>query len=241
MIRARIARAALVLFLTAILGAIGFGAHLGYFGGPVFTLVPARGAPPARTRGTALVFFSGDMGFNTGMGPRMVARLAGQGIPVIGVNSLTAFARRGDAATAAALVREAVERAAALPGIERVVLTGQSFGANLVLAGAASLPPALKAKVPLVELVVPARTMLFKATPGGAFDTGTDGPAMPYARQLSGTPVLCIHGEAEEDSLCPVWRQRNVQVVALPGDHYLHHDDALVAATMLRVLRAIRG
>ena len=76
--------------------------------------------------------------------------------------------------------------------------------------------------------------MLFRATPGGVFDFTDDGPARPAARRLDWAPVLCIHGVEESGSLCRGWRQRNVQVVGLPGGHFLHDDPALVAATVLR-------
>ncbi len=226
---------------AAVLALLGYLAFLGYFGGPLFETVPATAAPPAAERGTVAVFVSGDMGFNAGMAPRIARRIAAQGIPVIGVNALTAFARGGNAATATTLVREAVARAAALPGTRRVFLIGQSFGANIVLAGAGALPPALKARVGLVGLVVPGDRMAFRATPGGVPDIGSDGLALPVAVRLDDMPVLCIHGEAEADSLCPLWHRRNVRAAVLPGDHYLHHDDALVTAVLLRAFAATLG
>ena len=237
--RARRLRRAAAAVLTIVAAAIGYLAFIGYFGGAVFLLVPAQGVPPEAERGTVAVLFSGDMGFRAGMAPRVARRLAAQGIPVIGANTLTAFASRRDPAQAAALVADGVRRALTLPGARRVLLIGQSFGANIALAGAAAMPPALRKRVALIELVVPADTMLFRATPGGILDLSHDGPAMPFARRVADLPVLCVHGETEEDSLCPAWRQRNVRTVTLPGDHYLQHDDLLVATTLLRALRTM--
>ncbi len=89
------------------------------------------------------------------------------------------------------------------------------------------------AKVSLIELVVPPDTMAYRATPGGLFE-GTDGEALPLARQIRNTPVLCIHGNDETDSLCPLWHQPNVESIGLPGAHFLHRDSALVAAVLVR-------
>lgn len=214
-----------------LVAAAGYAAMLGYFGGPAIAIVPARAE---RADGIVAVFVSSDMGFNVGVGPRIADRLADQGIGVVAVNSLTAFAARQEPAAAAALVDRAVARALALPGARRVLLIGQSFGANIVLAAAPRMPAPLRARVAMVELVVPGETMLFRATPGGFFDTGHDGAALPWARRLTGAPVLCIRGEREAGSLCPLWRQANVREVALPGDHYLQQDDALIAATLVR-------
>ncbi|WP_375197454.1 AcvB/VirJ family lysyl-phosphatidylglycerol hydrolase [Sphingobium sp.] len=223
--------AALLLAAALLAGATAYCRHLGYPRGPIFTLV--RASAPGRD-GTVAVFFSGDMGFNAGMGPVIAGHMAKGGLPVVGVNSLTAFARRRSPDEAAALVEQAARRALALPGARRLMLVGQSFGANMLLAGLDRLAPSLRSRVAMVALIVPADTMLFRATPGGVFDFGDDGPAGPAARALDWAPVLCIHGVEESGSLCPGWRQRNVYVVGLPGGHFLNDDSAGVAATLLR-------
>ncbi|AEG50139.1 virulence factor family protein [Sphingobium chlorophenolicum L-1] len=224
--------AALALLATLVAGAV-YCRHLGYPDGRVFT--PVSAAAP-RQDGTVAIFFSGDMGFNAGMGPVIAGHIAQRGVPVIGVNSLAAFARRRSPEESAALVEQAARRALALPGARRLVLAGQSFGANMLLAGLERLPPALRARVAMVALIVPADTMSFRATPGGVFDFGNDGPAAPAAHALDWAPVLCVHGVSESGSLCPGWRQPNVRVVALPGGHFLEDDSALVAKTLLRAL-----
>ncbi|GAY19688.1 MULTISPECIES: AcvB/VirJ family lysyl-phosphatidylglycerol hydrolase [Sphingobium] len=228
-------RTTLILaFLAAIsAGAAGYCHYLGYPNGRIFTPVPAA-AP--REDGTVAVFFSGDMGFNAGMGPVIARHVAQGGVPVLGVNSLAAFARRQSPEESGRLVETAARRALALPGARRLVLAGQSFGANMLLAGLERLPPSLRARVAMVALIVPADTMLFRATPGGVFDFGDDGPAAPAARALDWAPVLCIHGVKESGSLCPGWRQPNVRVVGLPGGHFLEDDSERVAKTLLRAL-----
>ncbi|GGB22215.1 hypothetical protein GCM10011380_09730 [Sphingomonas metalli] len=222
------------LLVALFVGLALYAGRLGYWGGPVFTEVPATAPAPAAESGTAAVFFSGDMGFTTGMGPAIARRLAQQGIPVVGVNSLTAFARRRSPDEAAALVAQAVARAAALPGVRHVLLVGQSFGANVILLGEPRLPPALRAKVSMVQLLVPEDTMLLRATPGGLMSWWGDGPALPYARAVADVPVICVRGRDEAGSLCPLWHQANVRALTLPGDHFLHYDSPLVAATLLR-------
>lgn len=235
--RRRRATARSIAILLLILAALAlYCRHLGYPAGPIYRLVPAT---PGSTHqdGTVAVLMSGDMGFNTGMGPRIAEELSKGGIAVLGVNSLTAFAHRRTQQETAALTSDAIIRALKIPGARRVVLIGQSFGANVLLAGISGLPASLRAKVPLVELVVPGTTMLFRATPSGIFEFGNDGPALPIARQVDWVPVLCIFGETERGSLCPEWHQQNVTRVALPGGHFLDHDAALVAATLLRHIR----
>lgn len=225
----------LAIVVALLAGATAYCRYLGYPHGRVFTLV--RAAAP-REDGTVAIFLSGDMGFNAGMGPVIAGHMAQGGLPVLGVNSLTAFASRRSPQEGAALVEQAARRALSLPGARRLVLAGQSFGANMLLAGLERLPPSLRSRVAMVALIVPADTMLFQATPGGVFDFGDDGPARPAARALDWAPVVCIHGVKESGSLCPGWRQPNVRIIGLPGGHFLEDDSALVAKTVLRALAA---
>ncbi|MET0365723.1 MAG: AcvB/VirJ family lysyl-phosphatidylglycerol hydrolase [Sphingobium sp.] len=219
-----------IVSILLILG--GFGAYIGYFGGPVLTLLPATARPAPNRAHMAAVLLSGDMGFRIGMAPRIAARLAADGIPVIGVNSLTYARHERTAAEVEAMIADVTRRALAFGHADRVILIGQSFGADLLQVGLAGMAPSLRAKVAMVALVVPTDTVLFRASPSEIFDWAEpEVPAMATARTLNWTPVTCIHGAEETESLCPLWKQPNVKVVTLPGGHPLHGDvDAVHAA-----------
>ncbi|WP_443971365.1 AcvB/VirJ family lysyl-phosphatidylglycerol hydrolase [Sphingobium sp. CR28] len=221
------------LFIAALIGVGLCGGHLGYPWGSIYKMVPSTVGNP-RLKGTVAVFFSGDMGLNTGMGPKIAAHLAAQGMPVLGVNSLTAFSSRLSPEQTEKLVSQAIDRALAIPGAQRVLVIGQSFGADALVAGLPSLPQEDQARIALVALVVPADTLSYRATPGGIFNWGNDGPSLPHARRLVWAPTLCVHGETEAHSLCPIWNQPNVTRVTLPGDHFLNRNSALVADTIMQ-------
>ncbi len=234
----RIARGTAGLLAVLILGFAGFLAYIGYFGGPVFTDVPATGQAPAEERGTAAVLLSGDMGFRIGMGPLIAARLARDGIPVVGVNSLTYFRHRRTPEEAGRLVLRAMQQAMAVPGTRRVVLIGQSFGADMLHVGLAKLPRPARANIAFVALVVPSDTVEFQASPEELFDlVPPDGPALPTARRLDWVPVLCVHGAREPHSLCPIFRQANVAQATLPGGHELNGDDAALYRVLAQAMR----
>jgi type IV secretory pathway VirJ component len=227
------------LLALLIAGIAAYGWHLGYPTGPVYRIVPAK-APThdasarAVPAGTVALFLSGDMGFNTGMGPQIASHIAARGIPVLAVNSLTAFARRHSREEMAAFVQEAIGKALSMPGARRVLVIGQSFGADALVAGLPGLPAAMRSHIALVALIVPGDTLSYQATPGGVFSWSNDGPALPLARQMDWGPVLCLYGKAETSSLCPLWRAPNVRPAALPGGHFLQEDSALVAARILQ-------
>ena len=135
------------------------------------------------------------------------------------------------------MIAQTTRRALALPDARRVILIGQSFGADMLQYGIRGMPSDLRSRIVQVILAVPGETLLFKATPGGFLDGAPDLPALPSARAIDWLPVTCIHGLKEENSLCLLLHGRNVRVVALPGDHYLRHDASALAGAIWRAIR----
>lgn len=237
--RSRLIAALVGLVILLLAGAARYVQYLGYPAGPVVTVVSAHASPRADRGRMVAVFLSGGMGFHTGMAPRIAEDLARQGIAVVEVNSMAAFAARQTPAEAGALIARAAARALALPGAERLVLIGQSFGADALLAGEGGLPPAVRSRVAMVALIVPGDTYALRVRPSRLFGRDAEGAALPLARHLGWAPVLCIHGNVERNSLCPQWRQANVTDAELPGSHSLQHDTALISATVLHALDTV--
>jgi len=220
------------------LGFLGFLWYIGYFGGQIFAEVPAAAhrAPPVP--GLGAVILSGDTGSRLGLSPQVAQRLAANGIPVITVNSLAYFGTRRTIAETQSLIADAARRALALPGVKRVALIGQSFGADMLQAGLPGLPEALRSHVLLVALIVPGDTLNFRASFQELLDfEKPDRLALPTAQQLDWVPALCIHGEVEQNSLCPLLHGPNIRRVALPGGHMLHRDADAVAGVLLRAIK----
>jgi type IV secretory pathway VirJ component len=218
-------RKALFLLAVAVAGFAAFLAYLGYFGGPVFEDFTPTARPAPAVAGLGAVLLSGDMGMRVGMGPKISARLAAEGIPVVGINSLSFFRTERSPADNRALIVSAMRRALAIRGVTHLVLIGQSFGADMLQAGLPALPAAMRARVSLIALVVPGDTLDFRASPSELFNLRRpDAEALPSARRLSWAPLLCVYGVEETDSLCPLLRLRNARVVALPGGHFLNRD-----------------
>lgn len=194
----------------------------------------ARAHPPL-----AAVFLSGDMGFHFGMSGDVAQALADHGIPVIGVTSPAVFAHQRSYPEAQAIVEGAIRLALARTGAQRVLLMGQSYGADIVATVAPELPPDLRAKVAAIDLTVPALDVYFRADPSGLAYLGkADAHPLAGVRAIDWAPVICVHGLGEPGSLCPALRGTHVAVIGLPGDHHLNHDHVRVVATTLAALRA---
>lgn len=119
------------------------------------------------------------------------------------------------------------------------MLLGQSYGADMLQTGLARLPADLRAKVAAIILVVPGETAFFRSDPSGlAYRGKPDSWGIATARTIDWAPLTCIYGVRETDSLCPLLKQDNAHVVAMPGGHYLNHDNAALTE---RVSAAVRG
>lgn len=229
---ARITIGAGVLALLA----LGLAAAAGFFDRDPEEIFDARDGGP---RPLAAVLFSGDMGLRFGVGPYIAKALARHDVPVLGISSPGAFGTRRSRAAIDAIVAGAIHDAMARAGASRVIVAGQSFGADMVRVGLADLPPEQRAKVAAIVLVVPGQTAFFRADPSGLTYRGAPdaGPGPPDA--LDWAPVVCVRGVAEKDSLCPLLRGSRLRAITLPGGHFLHRDHALVVGTVMGALRPL--
>jgi type IV secretory pathway VirJ component len=211
-------------------------ARLGLLGSAPIRIFAAQGAPAPVTA----VFLSGDMGFNFGLSGKVAAALAARGVRVTGVVSPVAFASHRTKAQAASIVEEALDQA--LHGNEggRLILIGESYGADIVSVAAPRLPARLLNHIDAIQLIVPAPDVYFRADPTGlAYMGDADAHPLPALKQLRKPPLVCIYGEDEPDSLCPYLRQTAAKLVALPGGHYLNHDPARLIQATIASLRDV--
>lgn len=225
-----------LLFAALAVCAVSLGGltYLGYFGGPLFIPIAAEAAPNRPHAGIAAVVLSGDMGFNASMARQTAHRLAQAGIPVIAVNSLAYFKAQRSPAEVERLLAQAIRRAQALGKTDRVVMIGQSFGADMIPVGLSLLPPDLRAHLVMVGLVVPTDTLFLHVSLPELFEwTGPDADALPTARALDWLPVACISGRDETTSLCPHMTSPNVSWTQLPGGHHLNRDPDAVHRVLL--------
>lgn len=212
---------------------------LGYLGGDLFTpMRPAHYQP--QPSAPVAILWSGDMGFRVGMGPKVAARLVADGVPVVGVNSLSYFGTTRTAADAYALLESAIAQARKINPKGRLLLVGQSYGADMLHVALSKLPRADRSSIGLVALVVPGATVQYRASPSEIFTFAmAESDAWPTARQITWTPLLCIQGREEASSLCPLLHQPNARSVALPGGHRLNGDvDAVYGTLRAAMVRA---
>lgn len=227
--------------LVALLAAIAFGI---YWSAGFLDRDPVHlyGMPEhPGTMPVAAVFLSGDMGLRYGTGSYVTEALARAGVPVYAIASSTAFARRRTHAEVQAMLADTIRETLRRSGAARVVVIGQSFGADMARVGLASLPADLRGKVAALVLIVPGTTAYFRADPLGFAYTGEPDADAASARALTWLPVTCIRGAEEKDSLCPSLLAPNVRRITLPGGHFLRMDHDLLVRTIFAALAPVIG
>lgn len=233
----KILTSAAIAMALILAGLAGSAAWLGYLGGELFVPVPAT-APARAGRGQlSAVILSGDMGFKVGKGPKLAEYLAGDGIATLGVNSLVYFRHHRTKAEIDAFIANVVRRGVAYGHGRRLILIGQSFGADILQTGLAALPPDLRRHLAMVALFVPGDTVDYQTSPAEMLDLiEPDASALPTGRQLTWIPTLCVRGREETDSLCPHLTAPNVQKIVLPGGHRLNHDTELLYRQLITAI-----
>jgi type IV secretory pathway VirJ component len=180
----------------------------------------------ARGGGTLAIILTGD-GDWAPIDRAIAADLAEHGVAVVGLNMRAYLSRRrtpdGTAADVARIARhymDAWQRS-------RVVLVGYSRGADTAPFVANRLPADLRQRLSLVALLGPSTYANFEfhwADLFGSVRRPDDLPTPPELSRLKGTPVVCIYGTGEKDSLCRTADPRAVTLVPRGGEHHFDGD-----------------
>jgi len=200
--------------------------------------VPARGEPTD----TLAVIVSGDGGW-AGIDRELGDAIAGRGVAVVGLNSLQYFWKKKTPEIAGRDLERILRHYLAAWVKEKVVLAGYSRGAEVLPFMANRLPGELRSRVVLLALLGPSPSGEFEFHVGdwlGGGGSKNELPVRPEIEKLSGTPILCVYGEAERDSLCPELPASLATVVQLKGAHHFGGGYKAIADTILREARTAR-
>ena len=197
---------------------------------PVIELPAAPGTAP--TDSFAIVM-SGDGGW-AGLDKDVAQALSAHGIPVVGLDSLRYFwstrTPEGLAADTDRMIRYYLEHL----GKQHVLLVGYSQGADVLPFAVNRLPAATRAHVALTVLMGMSEHAVFEFHVSNWISDDNSGPATrPEVERMSATPVLCIYGEGDNDSLCPKLDPSKVRIVEMKGGHHFDGDYAGLAREIL--------
>lgn len=200
--------------------------------------VAVRDYPAAgRAAPASVLFLSGDSGMR-GLGSVVVRRLAEAGFATTAISTSTVFRLGVDRAMLDGIVARAIGRAERTANGGRLIVVGQSYGADILQTGLADLPRALRPGIARIVLIVPGQGTYYRADPTGlSYYLTPDSRSIATASTLHWAPLSCIYGRADTDDLCTSLALPGATIIGLPGNHYLDHDGARLAATVLREVR----
>ncbi len=188
---------------------------------------------------TMAVIYSGDGGWRD-LDKEVASVLQGQGIPVVGVDSLRYFwSERKPQETADDLSRimDAYRREW---NVKHVLLIGYSFGADVLPATYNLLSDKDKARVPQITLMALSRQVDYVISVEGWLGVdgeGKGGDPVKDIGKIDPKLVQCIYGTDEDDDPCPTLKDKGVESVAIEGGHHFDEDYEALAAKITTALK----
>ena len=200
--------------------------------GVPLTEVPVTGGPD---RPQLAVMFSGDGGWAL-LDRAVTAELAKNGLPTVGWDSLSYFWKARQPDEVALDLERVLRHYLNAWKKDRIVLTGYSFGADILPAVVSRLPKDLRDQIDLVALLGLSEYAAFEFRLSHWIsdepDQG-DQPVRPEVEKLNGLKRLCIYGAEEIATLCPKLTDLGVIAEKMPGDHHFNEDYPGVAQRIL--------
>jgi type IV secretory pathway VirJ component len=200
-------------------------------------VVAAKTSPPA----ILAVLLSGDGGW-AGIDKRIADDFSSHGIGVVGLDSRSYLMKPRTPEEASADVARAIRHYTQQWSVQRVTVVGYSRGADMAPFVVNRLTPPLREEVALVALLAPAERANFQFHWADLLtDTSrpSDRPILPELERLRGTPVLCVYGKDEKESLCRFADTSAVQVDKRRGQHHFDGDYDAIANEIMRALAQV--
>ena len=189
------------------------------------------------TSDTLVVFVSGDGGW-AAIDKSISKVLAGNGMPVVGLNALQYFWSKRTPDSAARDLQTICDRYLVTWKKSRLLLVGYSRGADVLPFMVARLSPELQSKIRLVALLGPSPRVEFEFHVTDWLHDSAAGLAVkPEVDKLAAHHVLCLSGEDDKDSLCPLVKGPHLSVVTLKGAHHFDGGYEKLARIILEQLK----
>ena len=172
--------------------------------------------PTSGTSDTAVIFVSGDGGW-AALDKGVSRVFAANGMPVAGLDALKYFWKKRTPEEASA----DLERIIAEAHKPRVLLVGYSRGADVLPAMISRLPAAVRARIRLIALLGASPRVELEFHVADWLRSSSKGmPVKPEVDKLTSEHILCLAGEDDKDSLCPIISGPRITTVMLKGAHH---------------------
>lgn len=199
--------------------------------GPALVDVPATGH---RVTDTMAVFLSGDGGW-AALDKDVSARLAAEGIPVVGWSSLVYYWSPRSPDEAAAELARIVRQYTVAWARPRVIVIGYSFGADVAPFLVNRLPADVRARIDRLALLAPSEAASFEFHVSEWIGRAGD-QAYPTRAELVRleVPTICIYPRDEQPTVCRAGGNPRLRPVTLGTGHHFSYDYRRLTELILR-------
>lgn len=179
--------------------------------------------PTGADSGRIAVMLTGDGGW-AGLDKGVADALAADGVRVIGFSTLKFFWEKRDPREATSALERILDSYGQRYPQARFTVVGYSFGASLVPVLINRLPAVLAARIDMGVMISPDPEAVFEIRIGDWFGGAHHEGGVPVMPEIlkSPTPILCVHGNDEDDSFCREAKAPTLRVQGFPGGH--HYD-----------------
>jgi type IV secretory pathway VirJ component len=198
--------------------------------------MPVIEVPAGQASDTLTLFLSGDGGWRD-LDRDVAGEMAKLGYPVVGIDTLRYYWKHKSPEESANDLAELMQHYRQKWGIKRFVLTGYSFGADVLPATYNKLPADEQKRVDAIILLAFARSGSFEIeVEGWLGNAGKEAPTGAEMAKLPAAKVLCVYGLEEIDEAGCTEATAVGEKLELPGGH---HFDENYPALAKRIVDAI--
>lgn len=196
--------------------------------------LPLTELPADAKHGVLAIVYSGDGGWRD-LDKDIAEYLQAQGVPTVGLDMLRYYwAWRSPEDSAVDLSRLITHYRKAW-GVEKVVLIGYSFGADVMPALYNLLPAEQRDSVVQVSLLALSAKANFEVTVGEFLTANSEStqPTKPDLDRIAPGILQCFEGREDADGVCDTLTGTGVEVVATEGGHHFDGNYEALAARIL--------
>lgn len=203
--------------------------------------IPVVEVPAGQTTDTVTLFLSGDGGWRD-LDRDVAGEMAKLGYPVVGIDTLRYYWQHKTPEQSAVDLSELMQHYRQKWGTKRFVLTGYSFGADVLPAIYNRLPAEDQKRVDAVILLAFARSGSFEIeVEGWLGNAGKEAPTGPELAKMPAGKVLCIYGEEEADESGCTEHSAVGERLKLPGGHHFDENYPALAKRLISGIETRQG
>lgn len=192
---------------------------------------------------TMAIIFSGDGGWRD-IDSEIGGYLQGEGVPVVGIDSLRYFWSERTPQQVAKDLGHIMDTYRKKWGVSNVVLIGYSFGADVIPASYNLLSKSDRARVKQMSLLALSKEVDFVISVTGWLGVageGKGGNSIEDLAKVDPKIVQCVYGTDEDDDPCPTLKDKGIEAVAIDGGHHFDEDYEALGKRILDSLKKRLG